>query len=303
MKLALLSDRCRQESYEIRNGKSYRLNSDIPYQFSHSINNECHIGFWSYPKLFGDGYFIKVTEAELPDLDLDVIILTLETAEWKNSLERIRNKYKNALIIGTIKEPSLVKIEFLNSCDKIALQYSKINLKFTKDWFWLPQPVDVNYLVNNFFTDKVMIQLFRYQHHNVSRQGLTSKFCDYISKKYNLPVVTAVTTGDNINQWRDFILSWKHSLFHVNLDPEFQFGQQATQLATLNRINIGGMNDSHFHLYPETATNDFDKLELVINKCLNDERYIHKLIMDAWDAVNKIYSLESVKNTLIKNIK
>jgi len=76
MKLALIVDKCKQESFYIKDGKSYLINTDTPYQFPHSINNECHIGFWSYTKLLGDGYFIKVDDTELPDLELDIIFIS-----------------------------------------------------------------------------------------------------------------------------------------------------------------------------------------------------------------------------------
>lgn len=303
MKLALIVDNTRIQSFELRDGKSYKLNSDDEYSFPHSIKNECHIGFWSYPKLLGDGMFIHIDNNELPKLDLDVIIVSLELDNWKDSLFRIRNAYSNAIVLGTIKEPSQTKLEFLNSCDKVALQYSKFNIPVSKEIFWLPQPIDTDYIYNNFFNEAKKIQMFCYEHHVHSRRGLTKDFCTYMNYKYNIPIVSAVTNSNNNNQWRDFILSWRDSLFHINMDPEYQFGQQAIQCAALGTLNIGGLNDSHFHLYPSTSTNDFSILEQEIVKCLNDQPYIESLIISAWDNVNKLYSLNAVKQILIKNIK
>ena len=79
MNFALIVDDCKVESYVVRNKKAYKLsNPNTPYQFHHSIGNECFIGFWAYPFVF-DGCFINWKEwSELPDLDLDVIFVTIE---------------------------------------------------------------------------------------------------------------------------------------------------------------------------------------------------------------------------------
>jgi hypothetical protein len=302
MNLALIVDSTKIESFYLKDGKSFSFTTNLPYQFPHSIKNECHIGFWSYPKLFGDGVFIKINENPLPDLDLDIIILSLELLNWEYSLQRIKNKYPNAVIVGTIKEPSKTKIDFLNQCDKIGLQYSKHTLNLNKETFWLPQPIDVNYIYDNFYLENKKLQLFQYNHHSYNRKGNTEYFCKHISKKYGIPIISKTTSWDNINQWKDFILDWRDSLFHINLDPEYQYGQQATQCAALGCVNIGGVNDSHFHLFPNTATNDLSILENEIEKCLDDETYLHQIILKAWDNVNQIYSLKSVKQSLIKNL-
>jgi hypothetical protein len=310
MKLALIVDNCRQESFELRDSKSYSLGTDIPYQFTHSIKNECHIGFWSYPKILGDGVFIKITNAELPNLDLDVIIVVLELDNWKENLDRIRHAYKNAIILGTIKEPNRVNIDFLNSCDKIAIPFLtqdtdklfRLIGQPTKEVFLLPQPVDTNYLYDNFFTETKKIQLFQYNHHVHTRRGSTAEFCKYISDKYSIPIVSTNTTHDNLNQWRDFILSWRESLFHINLDPYCYSVQQTGQCATLGVINFGGCTDPAYSLFPSTATNDFYVLEQEIYKCINDHEYMISLITDAWERVNKIYSIEAVQQILLQNI-
>jgi len=310
MKLALIVDNTRIESFELRDGKSYSLNSDTIYRFPHSISNECHIGFWSYPKLLGDGYFIRIDQNPLPDLDLDVIIATLQLDNWKESLSRIRNKYKNAIVLGTIKELEQTRTDFLNSCDKIAIPFfpkdnNELNAvlgTLLKEVFCLPQPTDVNYLYNNFFCETKKIQLFQYTHHVHARRGLTADFCKYISNKYSIPIVSTITKSDNINQWRDFILAWRESLFHINLDPYCYSVQQTTQCASLGVINFGGCNNPQYSLFPSTATNDFSLLENQINNCLNDHNYLISIIESAWNKVNNLYSLESVKKVLINNI-
>jgi hypothetical protein len=302
MKLALIVDNCRQESFELHDGNSYKFGTDIPYQFPHSIKNECHIGFWSYPKLLGDGCFIKLTDTELPNIDLDVILMSLELPNWQDNLKRVRTKYNNACIIGIIKEPSRILIEYFNQCDKVAIQYTRHDLPLSIPSFYMPQPIDINYLYDNFFIERKKLQLFHYQHHVHTRQGLTREFCEYISNKYNIPIAHAITTGDNTNQWRDFILNWRDSIFHVNLDPEYQFGQQACQTAVLGCINIGGHNDTNYQLYPNTATVDFNRLEHEISKYISDQEYMINTITNAWNMVNEQYSISSVANKLKENL-
>lgn len=311
MNLALIVDNTRIESFKILDSKSYRLNSDEIYKFPHSISNECHIGFWAYPKLLGNGHFIKIDDNPLPDLNLDIIIAALQLDNWKDSLRRIRDKYKNAIVIGTIKELEQTKIDFLNGCDKIAIPFltQDPNKLFriignpTKDFFYLPQPVDVNYLYDNFFCETKKIQLFQYSHHVHYRKGQTAEFTKYISNKYNIPIVSTITTPDNINQWRDFILSWRESLFHINLDPYSFSVQQTCQCAALGVVNFGVCTDPMYSLFPATATNNFSVLEYQISKCLSDHDYLTSLIESAWANVNNLYSMEAVKDVLLTNTK
>ena len=69
MKFALIVDKCKVQSYVVRNSKAYELKNDKkPYSFHHSVGNECFIGFWGYPFVFG-GHFINWSEWNtLPDL-------------------------------------------------------------------------------------------------------------------------------------------------------------------------------------------------------------------------------------------
>ena len=311
MKLALMVQNTRTESFKILDSKSYRLNSDEIYRFPHFIYNECNLGFWSYPKLLGDGYFIKVDDSPLPDLDLDIIIAAFQLDNWADTLRRVRSKYKNAIVLGTIKELGETRIDFLNSCDKIAIPFltqdpSKLFKAIgnpTKEFFYLPQPVDINYLYDNFFCQTKKIQLFQYSHHVHYRRGRTAEFTEYISKKYNIPIISTTTTNDNINQWRDFILAWRESLFHINLDPYCFSVQQTAQCAALGVVNFGGCTDPFYSLFQSTESNNFSVLEDQISKCLNDHNYIISLIESAWTKVNQLYSMESVKNILLNNIK
>ena len=89
----------------VRNRKAYKLSDpEVPYQFHHSVGNECFIGFWGYPFVF-DGCFINWSEwNELPNLDLDVIFVVIEKRIDECKIEYLRKKYPNSIIIGYLKE-------------------------------------------------------------------------------------------------------------------------------------------------------------------------------------------------------
>ena len=71
----------------------------------------------------------------------------------------------------------------------------------------------------------------------------------------------------------DFITNWSSCLFHFNLDPTItQPGMQCRQVASVGSIQIGGVNESHGILFPETATNDKKILEERFVEYLNDEK-------------------------------
>jgi hypothetical protein len=71
-------------------------------------------------------------------------------------------------------------------------------------------------------------------------------------------------------------------------------GQQAMQCAALGVIHIGGENDSHKILWPETATNDLATLESCLNEYLNNYNKRLQVIQYAYDKLNEVYSYESI---------
>ena len=83
------------------------------------------------------------------------------------------------------------------------------------------------------------------------------------------------------------------------MDPtDTQPGQQCKQVANVGSINICGVNDSHHLLFPETATCDWDKLEDVFVRYLEDETLRFSVIERAWKKLNELFSFETVRNAL-----
>ena len=81
----------------------------------------------------------------------------------------------------------------------------------------------------------------------------------------------------------DFVSLWSPHLYHINLDNmKTQPGQQCKQVACVGSINMGGVNDSHKFLYPETATCDTNKLEEVIRRYPSHYFWFHR----KWKSIN-----------------
>jgi hypothetical protein len=310
MNFALIVDSCKVESYVVKNNKAYKMkDSDTPYSFHHSIGNESFIGFWGYPFLW-DGCFINWSEwGDLPDLDLDVIFIIIERDFLKYKISDLRKKYPNATLYAALKETwnweqsYQQRIEVYNQCDKVLIPVHDSSLfgglfeHTKKDIQFLPQPVDTHYLYDNFYREEREEKIFSYfPVHNHSRYGETQIFTEYISKKFNIPFVRT-HTQDSKTQWEDFLKLWTPCTFHFNLDPTPQFpGQQAMQCAALGVVHIGGVNDSHEFLWPETATNDKMILETEFVTCLNEYEYRVEMIQNAWDVLDEIYSYNAVRN-------
>jgi hypothetical protein len=102
---------------------------------------------------------------------------------------------------------------------------------------------------------------------------------------------------------RDFISGWSSCMYHFNLDPVDYFpGKQAVHTASVGTINIGGVNDNHFLLYPETATCDVKVLEERFTEYYEDDNKRNQVVQYAWDKLNKVFSFDAVREQ-IKNIR
>ena len=313
MKFALITDKSGMEPYYAKNGKVYRYDNDEPFVHEHSISNECYMGFWNYPVLF-DGWFLNYnymkTMDEFPDIDLDLIFLSHQRINSPLSVSVIRKKYPNA-IICSITQETFIEDEVLynnfKECDIVLACYSDVerydhimNKIPNKKMHWMPEPFDVDYLHKKYYTGEKDLSIFTYNiWYRPQRQGNTEQFAQYIGNKYNLPVVRE-WTGNRMKQWSDFLDMWTPHAFFFNLDPEPHPGDQCIQCAITGTINIGGNNDSHKILFPETSGNDFSKLEEKFNLYLNDPTAYHNAIKYAWEKVNEIYSFDAVRTRIIK---
>ena len=130
-------------------------------------------------------------------------------------------------------------------------------------------------------------------------------FSKYISNKYNIPLryKNLYSDGNFHIPIQEFINKWSSCLFHFNLDPIDYFpGNQVVQVASTGTINIGGVNDYHHILYPETATCDLKILEEKIVQYLEDENKRNEVIKYSWNKLNEIFSFKAVRKQ-IENIK
>ena len=336
MKLAYIYDCCVQNSYYIEDGVAYDYISNKPYMHIHSITPSLYIGGLNFPFLWGDGSFLNIKEwvendLDLPDGDFDMIMYANERLglddenKKKYSVERLKRKYPNAKVFGWFKELELSvhnrevrsrnRIDFLKECDGLIahgittmknspfmLEIEKQLGKKIKNYISLPMNIDTFY--DNFYSNEKENSIFAYLPSPVHRRGDTYSFAEYIGKKYNIPVRYKAFKGDQEYYYlsaKEFIELWSPSVYHFNLDKtEFHPGMQAMQVANAGSINIGGMNESHGILFPNTATNDFKILEEKFVEYINDEDKRFQDIEYAWIKLNEIYNFDTVKKQLLE---
>ena len=300
MKLGFIYDACMQKSFYVKNGMSYDYENNEPYNHVHSVSPSLHMAGWNYPFLWGNGSFLNLSEwvnqdKEFPDEDFDVILyanerpgLNPDTKDFYKT-ERLRERYPNAKIFAWFKEVELPnreglqddrkknRIEWLEgfgnniilgalSCMKDLPVILDIQDKLGREIkHFISCPININGLFDNFYSDEKEMSIFSYTPNPPQRRGYTFEFSKYLGEKYNLPVkFKPLHTHKDFAYLtqKQFIELWSPSLFHVNLDPYItQPGQQGIQVACVGSLNIGGMNESHQLLFPETAVPDLNAIE------------------------------------------
>jgi len=204
------------------------------------------------------------------------------------------------------------RIKFFNECDYATVgaiegsafcnipYFQELRSNLNKELVCIPGPVNVDYLFENYYTNEKSNSIFSYAPTVHGRRGETLKFANYIGEKYGLTVHTkpsgvGTLAGQNNMPGSDFLDLWTPHLYTFNLDPlDIQPGWHCKQVASVGSINIGGVNESHEYLYPNTANCDWDKLEDVFVKYLEDEDLRFSVIENAWKEVNDIFSFAAV---------
>ena len=325
MKIGLFWDEAISlRSYYVKNSEGHTFD-DKPYVYHHSVSPKCYPSTHNFTFLWGDGIFLNLSEwDDLPDFDFDVIFYAnersgLDDAHYdRYSVERIREKYPNAKIVGYLKEVYVKetryenRIRFLNECDYIHAEaagrmktldeFIKIENTTGRKINFTNQPVNIQYLFDNFYSNEKENSIYAYLPAPPHRRGKTYDFAKHIGQKYNMEVkLKSLDYGqkfDYLSQ-KEFIELWSPSLYHFNLDPiNIHPGGQCIQVASVGSINVGGVNESHEILYPDTATCDLNILEDVMDVYIKDENSRFKAIEYAWEKVNQEFSFKKVKSQI-----
>ena len=338
-KFAWIVDGSGANSWGVKDDEAIHLKDGTPFinpTFSFDSKNGGSFLFnWQYPFMFEEGYFLNWNDylkenKELPDIDFDIIFLTVNKNYEECTVEKVRKKYPNAKIAGYIKElwqPGqdfflfdfpryLQQIEFLKQCDAVVLYDMEMGVfrhmeeQVGTEFSIVTMPIDVDYFAKSFHKIERELSLFCYLPPNHSRRSITEQFSRHISKKYNIKYVDRdveayriQSPSNPVSRLDDFINKWSSCMFHINLDPDCNMpGSQAMQCAALGVINIGGLNCSHRLLWPETSVNDPLILEHRIQDYLNNPHKMLEVIGYANRTVRKYHDTESVLEQ-IKNIK
>lgn len=298
----MLLDKTKVKSFYSLNGKAYNYFTKEPYVREHSISNECQMGFWSYPTIF-EGKLLNLNEFQnLPDEEFDLIFLNLESSNPKFDFEQIKNKY-NCKVFGIFKElwnvNSQTQYKAFSNCEKILTgvnhQVGLLNRIYGDKVFYIPQPVNVDYLRNNFYTENKKDNLFCYLTSD-QRCVYNVDVCNHLSQKYKIPLKW--NDPKKKLDWGNFLKYFGECKYQINLDTEsLSVGQQACQCAALGVINLGGNNDATYNLYPETYGLDFAKTEEFLKYMFEDNNRIEyeNLVLER---LKSIYEYNVVKNKI-----
>jgi len=316
MKFALILESSAQQSYSIRNKCAFKYGTDEIYEWHSSIrvgNEMTSMGPFAYPFIFNGDYINWEEQVDLPAADYDIIFCALEKYPEKYNVSKIRKAYPNALIVGTVKELYFIRdyqtrINFFNECDIVCVPYKNswysmfpnLEKDINKEIHWLPQGYDIDFLYKNFYQEERTDAFFSYIAPHPPRRSNTEQYTSFLSQKFNIPLIRKDLTKLHSNQWHNFISLFSKSTFCINLDPEPQFGQQGIQSSILGVINIGGVNDSHFNLWPKTCHNNLNQLTDFIEKCLDNPEYRFTIMQESFEKASQIYSFEAVKNKFIQ---
>ena len=332
MKLAYIYDCSTQNSYYVKNQTSYDFVENKPYIHQHSITPSLHVTGWNFPFLWGDGCFLNLEEwvdrIDFPDEDFDMILysnerLGLDDDNYtKYSVQRLRDRYPNAKIVAYLKEVELSvhnreersknRVHFLKSCDGIVAHgvdsmkglkdYTDMEELIGKKIHYVSHPVNINLYYDTFYSSNKQESIFAYLPNPIHRRAETYDFANYIGEKYNIPVrykKLEINQKFDYLSLKEFVELWSPSSFQFNLDPSSTHpGQQAIQTANVGSINIGGLNESHHLLFPETATCDKKILEEKFEEYLKDVDKRFQVIEYAWEKLNEHYSFKVIKKQL-----
>jgi len=325
MKGALIIDKCSQSSYYVKDKIAYFLGGEKEYNHPNHLGGKYAPPFMNFPYIFDEGYLLKIEEfgdiSNMPDLDLDVIILSLEKSDYR--VKDIRSKYPNAVILATLKEynpsgghPTKTwndrLINLYNEVDIATSPYFKLD-RFSefqslinKDLIYLPDPIDIDFLSQNVFQEERPNTVLCYlaPTHMDRGQSETIQFCNYLQQRYGVELVIPKYSWPYDHNKRlpfnTFIEYIANASFCINLDKWYQIGQTGLHCAALGTIHIGGVADSNLKLFEETATNDLEKLGSIFeNLYTNHQERIH-YIQTVYNRAYNNYSLDSVKKQLIK---
>lgn len=313
MKIAFLVDNTAQESFYVKDGCAYRLDTDEPYYVHNGISNKYFIACYGIPFAVKNGYYINWYSNGLPDIDFDVIFVVLEKDIPECNVSALRKKYPNAILIATTKErnPNVYcppsRIQLFNECDKVVIPYFNISdelkSRVNKEIHSYAVPYDIDLINNLYYKQNRIEALFIGSNRWAPNRGLhqTMQLASMLQQETNLPVITETTDYKNlkpgmIEKWLELKSNYTLCL---NVDgPEQSVGQVAIQCAILGVIHIGGVTESAQFLFPSTSGMDLNKLKNTTLELLHNYDLRIKIMQDAYNEVINKYSFNAFNNNL-----
>ena len=271
--------------FDVIHGAAYLGDSNAPFIYNSSLNNTAFANIWNIP-FVNDGSF-KNYPSLIPCSGRKIVFAVYELSNpikqwrafWDQSpaavVKNIRTAYPNAIILSTAKERKPIynqfSRQFYENCDVITLPYgnsviSDVQSRHHSTVHSLPFPYLIHHirsLLNSVSKKPNTIFLANNRARNY-KQAL--EFGKHLQKKYGL---TLVLPPPNM-KWEDWLREIAQAEFCLNMDNTPNWGQVAIECAMLDCLHLGGKTDAAEALFPETATNDEAKLELFVERFLEN---------------------------------
>lgn len=297
------------QSYYVKDSRPYLINTDEPYNgpsFQDGLDNHIFRNIWNRVFLGDEGYFINPSQG-LVDVDLDVIFLVSETrSDSTDIVNAVREKYKNAIIVGTTKEniPMLQGKEisrlgnFFKLCDKVAIQFKediceKVTEEIGKKVHCLPMNYKIEDIKNRFVksntpSKKILIGCASWPTPSSRGYDKCLEFSNYIGEKYGYSIIE----NPDGRSWHDWLSIINEVDCVINMDTQRRLGQVAMESIILGTPHIGGFSDTGLVMMPEWSKNDTELLEKVFvsimeNGYENENHYQKLLDRYSFDSVEK----------------
>lgn len=309
-------------SAECGRWKSFYTSNNQAYLFNHTLYNGptdqdgigCTVfrNIWNRP-FMGQGYFIN-PKYGYPDIDLDVIFVVYESDNNPEQfINSIREKYSNAILIGTTKEAipnlatkpvkSLKKIFEL--CDSVAIQFNEdICDKLTHDMgikiHSLPIPYKIDYIRDKYRTQTNERFILAGSASWDPARGYDKclAFAKYLGNKYDFSVVE----NKDDKTWEEWLQLIDKASFVINMDTQHRLGQVTIESIALGTPHIGGLSDTARTIMPEWATNNEEQLESIFVDILNNgynDKYYYKQLRDRYN----FHILDQKLRDIIKEVR
>lgn len=253
-----------------------------------------------------NGLHINLKEP-IPKIPLDLIFITCDHHFKIDMLNFVRKTYPNAKIVGYHKDRSPeyfmddARRLLWDNCDAIAVAsreevVRQVSSMFpSKIVFHFPYPYDIDKLRSMYMAKTKRGALLGCTKSRNDGYTTCKDFLYEIERKYNHQ---ALDYNESMH-WDGWMRAMGYSKICLNMDTIPDIGQTAIEAAITNTWHIGGISDAAKILWPDTATNDINILDQIINDDLSNNTS-SDYINYAYNKCKEEYSFKTARSNMRK---